>query len=350
VDAQSRSGRTAICFVLATPRAETRVEAIARGVRLALQRIPLLGRAVPLQWSPGRRQGFAAGLRACVHSLRRRHALLPPILVLRPVGQEVTLADVDLVVPFDPRPYDAIPRTSHYFGREVFYKLELFRLSGYDRIVYLDCDTLMLDDISGLWDPAQYADRPLYAAREETAMGFNPASAGRLNTGVMVINRPLLSGAVYRRLFELARRGVSYDRGDQGVINAFLEEEGPGAAGTLDPTFNVPIWARKTGWWDACGNRARVLHFTCGLKPWMAEHHYDWQFDREFKRLWDEAYRLVPPTAGVAASGQAPSRSLAPSGTADIPWSPDPHTDGGGHVTRECCAVQPGHHPESGNQ
>jgi lipopolysaccharide biosynthesis glycosyltransferase len=294
-------GGTAICFLLATPPAETRAEAIARRVRFALSRVPLLDRVVAPQWSPTRRGGFAAGLRACVHSIRRRHAEVPPILVLRPAGQEVTLADIDAVLPFDPRPYDFIPRTSQYFGREVFYKLELFRLSGYERIVYLDCDTLVLDDISALWDLARYSDRPFYAAREEAAMGVHPSVTDKFNTGVMVINRPLLSGAVYDRLFDLARRGASYDAADQGVINAFLEQEGPEVAGTLDASYNVPIRAKKEGRWETYKDRVRVLHFATGLKPWAAEHHHDWQFDREFKRLWDEAYRLAPERD--AASG-----------------------------------------------
>ena len=99
--------------------------------------------------------GFAAGLRACVQSIRRLHADVPPILVLRPAGQTLTIADVDAVIPFDPASYESIPCAGLYFGREVFYKLEVFRLRGYERIVYLDCDTLVVDDISPLWDPTQ---------------------------------------------------------------------------------------------------------------------------------------------------------------------------------------------------
>jgi lipopolysaccharide biosynthesis glycosyltransferase len=241
--------------------------------------------------------GYAAGLRACVQSLRRRHSDLPPILVLRPAGQELTLADVDEVIPFDSGPYRSIPRTSHYFGREVFFKLDVFNIRGYDRIVYLDCDTVVLDDISPLWDPALYADRPFYAVRERSEMGVHPSVFEKFNTGVMVINRSLLTGEAYRCLLDMARRGVTYDRGDQGVINAYVDQPGvPHAAGDLDACYNVFVQAKKVGQWELFRNRVKVLHFVNRLKPWAANHRYDWMFDEEFKRLWDEAYRFLPAT------------------------------------------------------
>lgn len=288
-------GGTAICFVLAIPRQETRAEAITRGLRFLFHSLPLVGDAIPVRWSPARRMGFAAGLRACVHSIRRRHATVPPIIVLRPAGQHLTFADVDEVIQFDPEPYQAVPCAGLYFGREVFYKLEVFRLRGYDRVIYLDCDTLVVDDISQLWDPAQYNERPFFAAREQAAMGVHQLVVGRFNTGVMVVNRPLMDDAVWQRMVDIARTGASYDGGDQGVINAYLDAVG-GPVGELDAGFNVLVRAKKEGQWDVYRHRLKVLHFVNALKPWSAEHHHDWLFDDELKRLWDDAYRFVPMT------------------------------------------------------
>jgi hypothetical protein len=285
---------TAICFVLAAPRQETRVEAISRGIRFLLTKLPIVGGGVAPRWSPARRMGFAAGLRACVQSIRRLHTDVPPIFVLRPAGQELTIADVDEVIPFDPRPYEAIPCAGLYFGREVFFKLEVFRLRGYERIVYLDCDTLVVDDISPLWDPAQYFERDFYAVREQADMGVHPSVCDKFNTGVMVINRPLIADAVYHRMFEIARSGTSYDGGDQGVINAYLGQEGDHVMGELDAGYNVLVRAKKAGQWEVFRDRLKVLHFVNGLKPWAPDHHHDWLFDEELKRLWDEAYRFVP--------------------------------------------------------
>jgi hypothetical protein len=261
-----------ICFVLAS---------------LGIDRPP----SPSSDWSPARRLGYAAGLKACVQSLRRRHRRLPPVLLLR-AGPGVTLADVDEVIPIETTPYTGIP-ASDYFGPEVFYKLEVFNLRGYDRVVYLDCDTLVLDDVSPLWDMTRYADRSLYAVRETADMGAHPAAVGKLNTGVMVVNRPWLTGRAYRCMLDLARAGQSYDGGDQGVVNQYLEQE-PGAAGELEPEYNVMVLVRHLGQWDRVKDRIKILHYVNSLKPWAPDHHRDWLFDPELKRLWDDAYGLGP--------------------------------------------------------
>jgi lipopolysaccharide biosynthesis glycosyltransferase len=289
------NGGTAICFVLALPRRETRVEASDRALRVVLSCLPLSSRFIAPEWSPGRRMGFGAGLRACVQSLRRRHQSLPPVIVLRPRDQQVTLADVDAVVPFDTTAYASIPRVASYLGREVYYKLEIFNGLGFDRLVYLDCDTVVLDDISALWDPARFADRSFYAVRETADMGVHPSVIGRFNTGVMVVNRPLLCGDAYRRMLALAREGRSYDAADQGVINEFFESDRSVTAGELDAAFNVMVVARRFGRWDLFEDRIKILHFVNRLKPWAPDHCHDKYFDAEFKRLWDDAYGAAPP-------------------------------------------------------
>jgi hypothetical protein len=284
------AGKTAICFVLAIPPKELRLETIGRAARVLLSGLPGLDRFITPPWSPDRRMGFGAGLKACVQSLRRRHRDLPPVLVLRPRHQEVTMADVDQVIAFDPARYASLPANGSYFGREVFYKLEVFTLRGYERIVYLDCDTLVLDDISPLWDLGHYAEKGLYGVRESAEMGVAPSVSGRFNTGVMVINQALLCEQTYRRLLEIARSGVSYDGTDQGVVNEYLVCEPNATAGELDPSFNVMVLSKKAGRWERYQDRIRILHFNNRLKPWAADHRHDWLFDAEFKRLWDEAY------------------------------------------------------------
>jgi hypothetical protein len=290
--------------VLARPAEETRAEALARRTRFVLSELPVVRRVVSPRCSPARRMGFGAGLRACVNSIRRLHADAPPIVVLMPAGQGQPVADVDAVIPFDPAPYESIPYTGSYFGREVFYKLELFRLRGYERIVYLDCDTIVLGDMSALWDPTQYRERPLYAVREQPAMGVHPSLFGKLNTGVMVINRPLLCDPAYQRMLEIARSGVSYDGGDQGVVNAYVNQSSGDVAGELDPGYNVLVRAKKVGQWEIFRDRLKVLHFVNGLKPWATDHHHDWLFDEEFKRWWDDAYRFVPNAEASGAGGR----------------------------------------------
>ena len=239
--------------------------------------------------------GYGAGLRACVHSLRRRHQKLPPIVVLRPAGQELTLADVDDVIPIDPEPYMSIPATGTYWGLEIYYKLEVFNLRGYERILYLDCDTLVLDDISALWDMRNYASKGLYAVREAADMGGHPAVVGKFNSGVMIINPPLLPENTFDRMIEIAGRAETYDGADQGIMNTFLEQESWASVGVLNPAYNVMVVIKKRGHWVRYKDGIKILHFTNYLKPWVPNHHQDPLYEPEFKRLWNEAYAVAPP-------------------------------------------------------
>lgn len=300
------SDPVAICFVLANPREETRAERWERRTRSWLQEVPLVRDGIMPRWSPRRRLGFGAGLRACVNSLRRHHAKLPPIIVLRPEGDGPTLADVDEVRTFDPAPYAQIPVASSYWGRETFYKLALFALRGFERVVYLDCDTLVLDDVSALWDDGQHADADLYAVRETRDMGVLTSALGKLNSGVLVLNRALLSADVHRRMIEIARAGTSYDAGDQGILHQFLEENPQLRVGELDPAFNVMVIWKKCGRWEQIEDRVRILHYVNGFKPWSPYHAYDVLYDADLKRLWDDAYRgAMAPIARRAVGADA---------------------------------------------
>ena len=300
------SGKTAICYLLAEPAPERPIEAVRRRLRSAARRIPFLDRLVDPVWSPSRRLGFAAGLRASVQSLRKQHRELPPVILLQPRDQLPPLADVDEIITLDPAHYASITPSSSYMGREVYYKLEVFNLRGYDRIVYLDCDTVVLDDISPLWDTESFAERGLYAVRETPEMGAHPFRVGKFNLGVMLVNRPILDGQVYDQLLSIARRGECLD-GEQGVFERYLSEVPDEKVGELDDWYNVMVVAKRDGDWDRFRSRIKILHYVNRVKPWAADHHRDPHFDGQFKRVWDDAYRMDLSTA----TAESPARNAA---------------------------------------
>lgn len=316
-------GSVAICFVVANPHEETRTAWWERRIRAWLQEIPFLGERVAPLWSPRRRVGYGAGLRACVNSLRRHHAALPPIIVLRPEGEGPTLADVDEVRSFDPAPYAAIPSMTSYWGSEIFYKLAVFALGDFERVVYLDCDTLVLGDVSALWDLEQYDDADVYGVRESRDMGSPASMVGKVNTGVLVLNRRPRSPEIHRKLIEIAHRRTSYDGSDQGVFHQLMEESPQLRVGELDPSYNVIVLWKKRGRWEQIEDRVRILHFVNSFKPWTPYHARDPFFDAEFKRLWDDAFRSAiadatdqrPPGAGTRAHQSAVPETSDRSGT-----------------------------------
>jgi hypothetical protein len=231
---------------------------------------------------------YIPGLLAAVLALRRRCRNVPQVLVLSP-DDPSPIAGVDQVLRLDPEPFQSIRRVIFEFGLGVYLKLALFALKGFDRIVYFDLDTLVVDDVSELWDPSRYTDKDLYAVREEARYGGRSPMIGHLNSGVMIINRPMLDGRMFQTALSSARAGVSLDAGDQGVINAILSDASHGfAAGDLDPMLNVMVNDITLGSGILNTIPARILHFTGNFKPWNRGSEIGVPYGPAMRRLWLE--------------------------------------------------------------
>src|SRR5262245_16331244 len=159
-----------------------------------------------------RRHGYRGddyypGLVAAVASIRKRSRNVPPILLLTPDDIKPP-PGIDRVVHIDPRPFASVRGVFYEFGVTVFFRLAVFHLGSFERLVYLDADTLAVDDVSELWDPSRFCDRGFYGVRESRELGAHTdAAVGKFNTGVMVLNRPMLDGQAYTELLRLARSG-----------------------------------------------------------------------------------------------------------------------------------------------
>ena len=115
-------------------------------------------------------------------------------------------AGVDEVLRFTPQIPGGALKITWDFGLSTYLKLAVFSLKGFDRVVYFDADTLVLDDVSELWDPSRYTEADLYAVRECVERGADPRSHGKFNTGVMVIGPRMLGGSVFQELLHVASR------------------------------------------------------------------------------------------------------------------------------------------------
>jgi len=236
------------------------------------------------------RGDFEVGLRAAIASIRRHSSRVPPVLLLNPAPL-APLPGVDVVIPIDPVTFEPAARCNFAIGGlSAYFKLSLFGLEGWQRIVYLDSDTIALDDLSELWDLDRFADRAIYAVRETAEMGPWRGALGKLNTGVMVVNAPLLDRRVHAEMLELTRVERSYDGGDQGIINSFLAHHGDEfEAGELPEEYNVFVNDRIENRWPLIARRAKVLHFVGRTKPWSRNYERACPYGREFKVHWDEA-------------------------------------------------------------
>lgn len=87
-----------------------------------------------------------------------------------------------------------------------FTKLRAFDLAEFDKIVFVDADTVVLRNVDELFE------RPAIAAAPDFFM------PDRFNSGVMVIEP---SHELFGRLHGSLLASPSYDGGDQGVLNAY---------------------------------------------------------------------------------------------------------------------------------
>lgn len=137
-----------------------------------------------------------------------------------------------------------------------FCKLELWKLTEYEKVVFLDADSLVVKPIDMLFGFPEFAGAPnLY----ETLADFH-----RLNSGVFVAEPSL---ATYDRLLErLDRPGVFWRRTDQTFLESFFPDwhKLPYTFNTMQYVyFNLPqLWVWKS---------IRLVHYQYE-KPWSEDN------------------------------------------------------------------------------
>lgn len=184
--------------------------------------------------------------------------------------------------------YSAIPKLSGITAR--FHKLELFRLTGYDRLVFLDSDLFTVGSIRELFERTEgflcCPDSCFYRnalrdfisyeqIQDSFDRSYGEAIRDSFNSGVLSIGPEHLSENVYADLLamiDLDTWGkITVPRlADQIILNYYFR----GRQTLLSGKYNFVVFLEqliksKEGirFFDA-----RVIHFAGKLKPW---HAYD---------------------------------------------------------------------------
>ncbi|KAI2719056.1 CAZyme family GT8 [Penicillium roqueforti] len=169
-----------------------------------------------------------------------------------------------------------------------FTKIELWRLTQYQRVVYLDCDIIALrapDELLSL--EADFAAAP--------DVGWPDC----FNSGMMVL-RPNLQD--YYALRALAQRGISFDGADQGLLNMHFKDWH-----RLSFTYNCTPSAnyQYIPAYKHFQSTISLIHFIGARKPWNMprqivplESPYN-QLLGQWWAIYDRHYRLpfVPTTS-----------------------------------------------------
>ncbi|XP_056449931.1 uncharacterized protein LOC130385452 [Gadus chalcogrammus] len=137
-----------------------------------------------------------------------------------------------------------------------FTKLHAWTLTRYHKCVFLDADTLVLQNVDELFQ------------REELSAAPDPGWPDCFNTGVFVF-RPSLE--THARLLDQVRRHGSFDGGDQGLLNSVFSDWAVKDINRRLPfLYNLSISSVYTYLpaFQRYGHNARIIHFLGAFKPW----------------------------------------------------------------------------------
>uniref|UniRef100_A0A2H8U018 glycogenin glucosyltransferase n=1 Tax=Melanaphis sacchari TaxID=742174 RepID=A0A2H8U018_9HEMI len=184
-----------------------------------------------------------------------------------------------------------------------FTKLHCWTFTNYDKCVFLDADTLVLQNCDELFQ------------REELSAAPDPGWPDCFNSGVFVY-KP--SQDTFGQLLEFARTRGSFDGGDQGLLNMFFKEwSNTDISKHLSFTYNV-IWSSTYSYLPALkqfGQNMKIIHFISSSKPWLQSFNTETRLVtsthggsglQELLQLWWDLFcRHVHPELSTEMGGLA---------------------------------------------
>ncbi|KAH8320615.1 hypothetical protein KR067_005791, partial [Drosophila pandora] len=140
-----------------------------------------------------------------------------------------------------------------------FTKLHCWRLTQFEKCVFLDADTLVLQNCDELFE------------REELSAAPDVSWPDCFNSGVFVF-KP--SAETFGQITEFAVKNGSFDGGDQGLLNQFFADWA-----TADIKKHLPFVYNVTAYASYCylpafkqfRDKIKILHFAGKLKPWLIQ-------------------------------------------------------------------------------
>jgi glycogenin glucosyltransferase len=137
-------------------------------------------------------------------------------------------------------------------------KLRAWELTEFDKVVLLDADTVVLQNVDDLFERPEIAAAPDF---------FMP---DRFSSGVMVLAP---SEHTFGRMLDALSVKQSYDGGDQGFLNLFFDNWY-----AMSPAHRLPVGYNMAhfiyqfmhahhGAWDELSREIKIVHYLV-QKPW----------------------------------------------------------------------------------
>ncbi|KAM0788719.1 hypothetical protein ACM66B_002812 [Microbotryomycetes sp. NB124-2] len=177
-------------------------------------------------------------------------------------------------------------------------KLHLFRLTQYEKVIFLDADTLILRKVSDLFN----VDADFAAAPD---IGWPDA----FNSGVMLATP---SDDTFKNLIAMMSDRGSWDGGDQGLLNDYFSEWH-----RLSFKYNVTPSAYYTyaPAYKRHGSDIAVLHFIGNDKPWKRGYRATYDPEsavKDYYGLVNQWYDVYERHFGVTLTHDVASKVIVP--------------------------------------
>jgi hypothetical protein len=208
---------------------------------------------------------YAPGVEALGRSLRATGTREPMVLMVtadvprsateRLAAQGWTLQHIEPVKNPTPAKQQLFPRFD-----KVFTKLRAWELEQFDRVVLLDADMVVLQNLDDLFERPELAAAPDFLLPD------------RFNSGSMVLEP---SRDKLARMLEQLAEQPTYDGGDQGFLNSFFGDWYTGPGDRRLPTwYNLPNFIYQfmrshPSLQQEVEREAKIIHYLV-QKPWMS--------------------------------------------------------------------------------
>ena len=167
-------------------------------------------------------------------------------------------------------------------------KLQLWSMTQFDKIVYMDSDMMAVQNIDSIFD--EYDE---FSAVVD-------AYPGIFNTGIFLLEPNVTT---YKNLIGTYKEVESYNVGDQGYLNWYFGRKWrSNTSYHLPLIYNVLIKYRDSVIWPTIKDNIKVVHFTAETKPWNIHYsqHVDWKKNSDpalyFK--WVKTRRMIDHVMG----------------------------------------------------
>lgn len=186
-------------------------------------------------------------------------------------------------------------KETHHISRGAYLRLLIPELLAPSRVIYLDCDTVVLSDLTELYE-TPLGDCALAGVADPVGGDSSrvPRLAGDvyINSGVLLMDLDRLRqdgfGARAEAIYREHRDTITWL--DQCIINKYAE----GRKCLLASRWNRQLFTQRTHWtdWRALldDRDTAVVHFVGGIKPWQA-----WCHPEIAAFWWGHANRLAIP-------------------------------------------------------